>query len=29
VDAISRKTSFSDRKPVVVMDAGIAVEKNL
>ena len=29
VDTISRKTSFSDRKPVVVMDAGIAVEKNL
>ena len=29
VDAISRKTSFSDRRPVVVMDAGIAVEKNL
>ena len=29
VDAISQKTSFTNRKPVVVMDAGIAVEKNL
>ena len=29
VDAISRKTSFSARKPVVVMDAGVATEENL
>jgi len=29
VDAISRKTSFTNRKPTVVMDAGIATEENL
>jgi len=29
VYAISQKTSFTNRKPVVVIDAGIAVEKNL
>jgi hypothetical protein len=29
VDAISRKTSFTNRRPTVVMDAGIATEENL
>ena len=29
VDAISNATSFSRRKPIVVMDAGIATEENL
>lgn len=29
VDAISQRTSFTNRKPVVVMDAGIATEDNL
>jgi len=29
VNALSKQTSFSDRKPVVVIDAGIATEGNL
>jgi hypothetical protein len=29
VDALSKQTSFTDRKPIVVLDAGIATEKNL
>ena len=29
VDAISQRTSFTNRKPVVVMDAGIATGDNL
>ncbi len=29
VDALSRQTSFINRKPIVVMDAGIATEDNL
>jgi hypothetical protein len=29
VNALSKQTSFSDRKPVVVIDAGIATEDNL
>ena len=29
VNAISRKTSFTNRKPIVVMDAGIATDDNL
>ena len=29
VDALSKQTSFSERKPIVVMDAGIATEENL
>ena len=29
VDALSKQTSFSDRKPIVVIDAGIATDKNL
>ncbi|RLD91183.1 MAG: IS1634 family transposase [Bacteroidetes bacterium] len=29
VNAISRKTSFTNRKPIVVMDAGIATNDNL
>jgi transposase len=29
VNAISKQTSFSDRKPVVVIDAGIATNENL
>lgn len=29
VGALSRQTSFSDRKPIVVMDAGIATEDNI
>ena len=29
INALSRQTSFSDRKPIVVMDAGIATDDNL
>jgi hypothetical protein len=29
VDALCKQTSFADRKPVVVLDAGIATDKNL
>ncbi len=29
VDTLSSRTSFSDRKPIVVMDAGIATEDNV
>jgi len=29
VDALSKQTSFSDRKPIVVIDAGIATDANL
>lgn len=29
VNALSKKTSFSDRKPIVVIDAGIATDANL
>jgi hypothetical protein len=29
VNALSQKTSFSDRKPIVVLDAGIATDANL
>lgn len=29
VDALSKQTSFTDRKPIVVLDAGIATDKNL
>ena len=29
VDALSKQTSFTDRKPIVVIDAGIATDENL
>jgi transposase len=29
IDALSRQTSFSNRKPIVVMDAGIATDDNI
>jgi len=29
VNALSKKTAFSDRKPIVVIDAGIATDENL
>jgi transposase len=29
VDALSRQTSFSERKPIVIIDAGIATDENI
>ena len=29
IDALSAKTSFTGRKPIIIIDAGIATEENL